>query len=181
MNRFFRVFCIDLFGIGPLHNLSSLSDFDFEFSVIDETGIRRLPISVSRPLNFFLNQYWWYGEPSTPRIGESGSCRLPRCDESGSRHTDKKENQIFLIYNRIQKGSVASSYMVKYLPISSYFRSPSSYMTLQLILSEFPWGNFRFLFLLVQFPSLVSQGGQRIPASGSRGVTMWKNASIFWT
>ncbi len=46
-------------------------------------------------------------------------------------HTDKKENQIFLI-KEIQKGSVAksymtitaSSYMVKYLRISSYTRKP---------------------------------------------------------
>ncbi len=36
----------------------------------------------------------------------------------------------------------ASSYMAKYLRISSYIRSPSSYMTLQLLHSEFPyiWG-----------------------------------------
>jgi hypothetical protein len=42
----------------------------------------------------------------------------------------------------------ASSYMVKYLHVSSYIRSPFSYMTLQQIPSEFPyrWGKFRFIF-----------------------------------
>jgi hypothetical protein len=41
-------------------------------------------------------------------------------------NTDKKENQIFLIYKEIQSGAVktASSYMDKYLRISSYIRKP---------------------------------------------------------
>jgi hypothetical protein len=47
-------------------------------------------------------------------------------------YTDKKENQIFLIFNEIQKGAVAksymtngaSSYLVKYLRISSFIRKP---------------------------------------------------------
>jgi hypothetical protein len=48
-------------------------------------------------------------------------------------HTDKKENKIFLIYREIQTGTVAksnmtiglqSSYMAKYLRISSYIRKP---------------------------------------------------------
>jgi hypothetical protein len=60
----------------------------------------------------------------------------------------KKENKIFLIYKEIQKGSVAKSYMIKYLRISSYIRK-TFLMTLQLIPSEFPymWGKFRFLFI----------------------------------
>jgi hypothetical protein len=54
-------------------------------------------------------------------------------------HTDKKENQIILMYKEIQ--AVAKSYMGKYLRISSYtvLGSPSSYMTLQLLHSEFPY------------------------------------------
>jgi hypothetical protein len=45
--------------------------------------------------------------------------------------TDKKENQIFLIYGEIQSGAVAKSYMTngllimgKYLRISSNIRKP---------------------------------------------------------
>ncbi len=40
------------------------------------------------------------------------------------------------------------SYIVKYLPICSYIRKLFSYMTLQLLYSEFPyiWGKFDFLF-----------------------------------
>jgi hypothetical protein len=50
-------------------------------------------------------------------------------------YTDKKENQIFFIYEEIQNGAVAKSYMInafltassymgKYLRISSYIRKP---------------------------------------------------------
>jgi hypothetical protein len=47
-------------------------------------------------------------------------------------YTDKKENQIFLIYREIQSGAVAKSYMTnglliygeKYFRISSYIRKP---------------------------------------------------------
>ena len=73
------------------------------------------------------------------------------------KYTDKKENQIFLIYvqyKEIQNGVVtASSYMVKYLRISSYtvLGIPPSYMTLQPISSEISYilGKFDFLFLTV--------------------------------
>ncbi len=48
-----------------------------------------------------------------------------------SPYTDKKENKIFLIYKEIQRDRVqshiwltASSYMVKYLRISSYIGKP---------------------------------------------------------
>jgi hypothetical protein len=47
------------------------------------------------------------------------------------RYTDKKENQIVLIYKEIQSGAVAKSYMTigllkltEYLRISSYIRKP---------------------------------------------------------
>jgi hypothetical protein len=53
-------------------------------------------------------------------------------------HTNKKENKVFLIDNEIQTGAdaksytvwlTASSYMSKYLRISSYIGKPFSYMT----------------------------------------------------
>ncbi len=34
-----------------------------------------------------------------------------------TRYTDKKENQIFLIYREIKNGAVAKSYMTNSLPI----------------------------------------------------------------
>jgi hypothetical protein len=61
-------------------------------------------------------------------------------------YTAKKENQIFLIYKEIQNGAVAKSYMTngllsthmgKYLHTVHILGSPSSYMTLQLLHSEF--------------------------------------------
>ncbi len=61
--------------------------------------------------------------------------------------TDKKENQIFFIYKEIQNGAVANSYMTNGLLIvygeifcafPHIIGSSSSYMTLQLLHSEFP-------------------------------------------
>jgi hypothetical protein len=70
------------------------------------------------------------------------------------RHTLIKKNKFFLIYKefrrdrlQIHKWLTASSYMVKYLRISS-LGSHSSNMTLQPVPSEFPyiWGKFCYLF-----------------------------------
>ncbi len=56
------------------------------------------------------------------------------------RCTDKKENQIFLMYKEIQNGAVAKSYMTNGLLIyRETLGSPSSYMTLQRAPSEFPY------------------------------------------
>jgi hypothetical protein len=61
-------------------------------------------------------------------------------------YTDKKENQIFLIYREIQSGAVAKSYsymtngLLIYGEIFSYFPYIlGSPMTLQLLHSEFPY------------------------------------------
>ena len=67
-----------------------------------------------------------------------------------ARYTDKKVNQIFLIYKEIQSGAVAKSYMTNGLLIDGeifthfvlfphILGSPSSYMTLQLLHTEFPY------------------------------------------
>ncbi len=68
----------------------------------------------------------------------------------------KKENQILFIWKEIQSGAVAKSYITNglliYRELFAHFLiflgSPSSYMTLQLLHSEFPyiWGKFYFLF-----------------------------------
>ncbi len=69
-------------------------------------------------------------------------------------HTNKKENKIFFIYGirkfRREIWLTASSFRVKYLRISSYtvLGSPSSYMTLHPIPSEFSymWGKCCYPF-----------------------------------
>jgi hypothetical protein len=53
MNQFFLCFCINRFGLGPLHYLSSRSDFGFEFSEIFIFE-NRLPASVSRGVSIFF-------------------------------------------------------------------------------------------------------------------------------
>ncbi len=63
-------------------------------------------------------------------------------------YTDKKGNQIFIIYKEIQNGAVAKSYMTNGLLIHIWgnvcafphiLGSPSSYRTLQLLHSKFPY------------------------------------------
>ncbi len=75
----------------------------------------------------------------------------------GGRYTDKKEDKIFLVFKEIQSGAVAKSYMRKgfliyeemrkNVPIYEDWGGCQSYMTLQLIHSEFPyiWGKFYFI------------------------------------
>ncbi len=46
-NRIFRGFCINRFGLGPLHYIASRSDFGFEFAEIFVFE-KWLPVSVSR-------------------------------------------------------------------------------------------------------------------------------------
>jgi hypothetical protein len=102
-------------------------------------------------------------------------------------HTDKKENQIFLIYMEIQSGAVAKSYMTytasSYLRISSYIRKPflihdfatapiciSLYM--RKILFSFYQCSYLSVSLLVTRPpsaaSRVQEASRTVPASGRR-------------
>ena len=50
MTQFFLCFCINRFSLGPLHYMSSRSDFGFEFSEIFVFE-NRLPALVSRGVN----------------------------------------------------------------------------------------------------------------------------------
>ncbi len=81
MNRFFRCFCINLFGMGPLQYHSSRSDFGFEFTeifvfekwlpAINDTGSCQLRVSVIRGVAD--SPYQWYTELLTHRIVDTGS------------------------------------------------------------------------------------------------------------
>ena len=56
MNRIFQVFCINRFGLGPLHYISSRFDFGFEFAEI--FGFKkRLLVSVSRGVDKIAYRY----------------------------------------------------------------------------------------------------------------------------
>jgi hypothetical protein len=65
MNQFFRCFCINRFGLGPLHYLLSHSDFGFKFSEIFVFE-NRLPALVSRGVDMiawsihFLKTFEFY-------------------------------------------------------------------------------------------------------------------------
>ncbi len=83
MRPIFRGFCINRFGIGPLHYISSRSDFGFDDSPtwrvadsstrrVGESPILRLGVSESRLLNV-----------KTPFFGESENRRLPESASQG--------------------------------------------------------------------------------------------------
>jgi hypothetical protein len=67
-------------------------------------------------------------------------------------YTDKKENQIFLIYKEIQSGAVAKSYMRKCAIISPYMRRP-------LVIYDFATAPLNFLIykknLIIFFISVI--------------------------
>jgi hypothetical protein len=69
-NRIFRGFCINRFGIGPLHYISNRSDFGFEFSEIFLFE-KRLPDSTIRGVGDSL--YQRYAESATLRLNDTGS------------------------------------------------------------------------------------------------------------
>ncbi len=100
--------------------------------------------------------------------------------------TDKKENQIFLIYKEIQNGAVAKSYMTNglliYGEIFAHFLilgSRSSFMTLQLLHSEFPYCAANFSF--AQLAKRKSLGRSK-PATNSQAQalqhTVWNISTI---
>ncbi len=72
-NRIFRGFCINRFGIGPLHYISSCSDFSFKFLEIFVFE-KRLPDSTIREVGDSL--YQRYAESATLRLNDTGSRRL---------------------------------------------------------------------------------------------------------
>ncbi len=72
-NRIFRGFCINRFGIGPLHYTSSRSDFGFEFSEIFVFE-KQLPDSTIRGVGD--SPYQRYAESATLRLNDTGSQRL---------------------------------------------------------------------------------------------------------
>jgi hypothetical protein len=57
-------------------------------------------------------------------------------------YTDKKENQIFLIYKEIQSGAVAKSYMRKGFLIYEEMRKIFPYMRRPLVIYDFATAPF---------------------------------------
>jgi hypothetical protein len=59
MNRIFRVFCINRFGLGPLHYILRRFDFGFKFAEIFVFE-KQLPVSVSRGVNRIAYRYNYF-------------------------------------------------------------------------------------------------------------------------
>ncbi len=59
MNQIFWGFCINRFGLGPLHYISSPSDIGFEFVEIFIFE-KRLPVSVSRGVDKIAYGYNYF-------------------------------------------------------------------------------------------------------------------------
>jgi hypothetical protein len=85
MRPIFRSICINRFDIGPLHYISSCSDFGFEFVEIfvikiqlPETPILRLGESGSRRISDLVSR--GVADSPTRRVGESATPRLGKSD-----------------------------------------------------------------------------------------------------
>jgi hypothetical protein len=81
-----------------------------------------------------------YGQTAGEKYRRAGKAE----EKNMASYTDKNENKIFLIYMEIQKGAVAKSYMTPHISLNicgfpHIIGSPSSYMTLQPLPSEFPY------------------------------------------
>ncbi len=59
MNQISRGFCINRFGLGPLHYISSRSDFGFEFEEIFVFE-KQLPVLVSRGVDKIAYRYNYF-------------------------------------------------------------------------------------------------------------------------
>ncbi len=59
MNHIFRGFCINRFGLGPLHYISSRSDFGFEFTEIFVFE-KQLPVWGSRGVDKIAYGYNYF-------------------------------------------------------------------------------------------------------------------------
>ncbi len=57
--EFSEFFCINRFGLGPLHYISSRSDFGFEFAEIFVLE-KRLPVSVRRGVEKIAYRYKYF-------------------------------------------------------------------------------------------------------------------------
>jgi hypothetical protein len=95
MNQIFQCFRIIRVSIGPLHYLSSRSDFGFKFAEIFIIKIW-LPDSVSQGIAGSL--YWWVGESPSPHISESqtpciSESPTPCISESGSHQLPASVNR----------------------------------------------------------------------------------------
>jgi hypothetical protein len=119
MNRIFRGFCINRCGIGPLHYISSRSDFAFEFAEIFE---KRLPVSVSRgvdkiawSIHFFQTFKFYYCYDSTlhpwPIFGQidSPTQRYAESDSPYRWYAESATLRIIDTESFILKNSIADS------------------------------------------------------------------------
>ncbi len=114
--------------------------------------VLQIPIIIRFSISHFsTNSYLFILQNCNRLAGTSQHCiniRIKVFLKKFNRCTDKKENQIFLIYKEIQNGAVAKSYMTNGLLIygeifahflSYYEALPHICMTLQLLYFEFPY------------------------------------------
>ncbi len=91
-------------------------------------------------------------------------------------YTDKKENQIFLIYKDIQNGAVAKSYLTNslliYKEIFAHFLT-YDFATAPLWISLI-WGKYDFLFISVQ-----ADGREKLEVNPTKGPLAWLSVNIW--
>ncbi len=140
-NRIFLGFCINRFGIGPLHYISSRSDFGFEFSEIFLFE-KRLPNSTIRGVGD--SPYQQYAESATLRLNDTGSQRL---SASLIRRVDDSPHHRY--------GESAIEFFKRKLPVSVIRR---------VVDSAYPW------YGESPTPRIIESGSRRLRVSVIRGV-----------
>jgi len=176
MNRIFRGFCINRFGIGPLHYISSRSDFGFEFSEIFlfEKG---LPDSTIRGVGDSL--YQRYAESATLRLNDTGSQRL---SASLIRGVDDSPHHRYgeLVLNFLKEDSLYQWYRESSTPhiVDTERRRLPVSLSREVANCAYCW------YRESPTPRIVESGSRRFRVSVIRGVASWKKiclASIFST
>ncbi len=145
MNWIFRGFCINRFGISPLHYISSHSHFGFEFLEIFIFE-KRLPDSTIRGVGD--SPYQWYAESATLRLTDTASQQL---SASLIRGVDDSPHH--------QYGESAIEFFKRKLAVSLIRR---------VVDSAYCW------YGELSTPRIIESGSHRLCVSVIRGVASWK-------
>ncbi len=127
--------------------LQSINSIDYQWRRHWGFGVFIDVWSLDHDRTWWICPGWWASEDS--QVPGVWPPLYSKKNTSVGVHTLVKKKENVFIYKEIQNGAVAKSYMTNglliYGEIFAHFGSPSSYMTLQLLHSEFPQIWFSFL------------------------------------
>ncbi len=167
MNRIFQGFCINRFGIGTLHYISSCSDFGLEFSEIFVLE-KRLPDSTIRGVGD--STYQRYAESATLWLNDTGSRWLSASLIRGvddSPHHRYGESAIEFFKRKLAVRWYGESSTPRVIDAESR-RFPVS-LSRRVANSVYRW------YGESPTPRIVESGSRQLRVSVIHGVASWKN------